>query len=178
MLPPPLPPSPSQRASGYNLSYSLASGLLGGLTPLAVTAIRTSSAAGAVADYAAAYWQLAAAGVSVLAYLAALVRAGEKGYALAGAADCALGVLLQLRYQAPFAWRRACCLQIFNLSSHPTPRQVTFPQTNSARAVPVEAEPETDADGIARIKARLACAPAAPAPNAPVRRRRGGDANC
>lgn len=56
------------RASGYNLSYSLASGLLGGLTPLAVTAINASSRSGIVRDFAPAWWQLAAGGVSAAAY--------------------------------------------------------------------------------------------------------------
>jgi hypothetical protein len=59
----------SVRASGYNLGYSLTSGLVGGLTPFAVTAIRATG--GQVTDtYGAALWMLAAGAVSALSYLA------------------------------------------------------------------------------------------------------------
>ncbi|GBF97663.1 MFS transporter [Raphidocelis subcapitata] len=62
---------PEVRASGYNLGYSLTSGLVGGLTPLAVTGIRASGSAAAAA-YGSAFWTLAAGSVSVLAYVATL----------------------------------------------------------------------------------------------------------
>ena len=64
------------RASGYNLSYSLASGLVGGLSPLAVTAIRSTNSqgtSGATAIFGAAFWTLAAGVVSAIAYLVTLV---------------------------------------------------------------------------------------------------------
>jgi hypothetical protein len=66
--------TPDIRVSGYNLGYALASGFVGGLTPLAVTAIRSSAGAGSVVrDYGAPFWTLAAGGVSALAYVATLL---------------------------------------------------------------------------------------------------------
>lgn len=58
---------PEVRASGYNLGYSLSSGLVGGLSPLAVTAIRATGNPTAV-YYGAALWTLASGAVSAVAY--------------------------------------------------------------------------------------------------------------
>ena len=62
---------PEVRASGYNLGYSITSGFVGGLSPFAITAIRTSEA-DVTRDYGAALWTLAAGTVSAAAYLVTL----------------------------------------------------------------------------------------------------------
>jgi hypothetical protein len=69
------------RASGYNIGYALTSGLVGGLSPLAVTAIRDSRGPGAVKVFGAAFWTLAAGAVSAIAYLVTLLRHPPCNYA-------------------------------------------------------------------------------------------------
>lgn len=59
------------RASGYNIGYSITSGIVGGLSPLAVTSIMANHGAGI---YGAAFWTLAAGCVSAFAYLVTLWR--------------------------------------------------------------------------------------------------------
>ncbi|KIZ04144.1 Putative proline/betaine transporter [Monoraphidium neglectum] len=63
--------SPDVRASGYNIGYSITSGIVGGLSPLAVTSIMANHGAGI---YGAAFWTLAAGCVSAFAYLVTLWR--------------------------------------------------------------------------------------------------------
>ncbi|KAI8471631.1 MAG: major facilitator superfamily domain-containing protein [Monoraphidium minutum] len=61
---------PPVRASGYNLGYSLAFGFVGGLSPVAVTAISSTSPASN--DYGVAFWVLAWGLVSAAAFLLVL----------------------------------------------------------------------------------------------------------
>jgi hypothetical protein len=64
---------PEVRASGYNLGYSVTAGFVGGLSPMAVTAIRSSGSPSAH-KYGSGFWALAAAAVSALAYSATAAK--------------------------------------------------------------------------------------------------------
>jgi hypothetical protein len=63
--PPHPPPPPSQRTTGFSFGYNCGYGVLGGLSPLAVAAIKSSLGASAAA-FAPALWLLCLGAVSIL----------------------------------------------------------------------------------------------------------------